>query len=90
MEEFDLLRKTELRVEGISLENANLNDIAAVVSETLGLEREEVLVTDASEDIMTIDILRSSVDVYNLVGKKDAKIEEIAVVDTLKMDAANP
>jgi len=77
---FDLLQKTELRIERISLKEANLNDVAAVVAEVLGMEREEVLVTDVLNDVMTIDILRKSVDAYGLVGKKDRLIQKLAQI----------
>ena len=78
MAEFDLLQKTELRIEGLVLDGANLNDVAAVVAETIGLERDEVLVTDALNDVMTIDILRDTVDAYRLIDRKDRLLERLA------------
>ena len=38
----DLLTKTELKIEKIFLQNANLTDIAAKAAEILGLNRDEV------------------------------------------------
>ena len=61
MSEFHLLQKTELRIEHISMKNANLNDIAATVADVLGMDRKEILVTDAQNEVMTIDILKKSV-----------------------------
>ncbi len=75
--EFDLLEKTELRIQGISLGGVNLNDVAAVVANALGMDREEVLVTDAQDDVMTIDLLRKTVNPYRLVGKKDILFEKL-------------
>jgi len=75
---FDLLRKTELRIERIELHGVNLTTVAAVVADVLGLERHEVLVTDALGDVMTIDILRETVDAYRLVGKQERLLDELS------------
>jgi len=37
MTRFDLLKKSELRIEGISLQSANLNEIASTVADVLEL-----------------------------------------------------
>jgi len=71
MAKFDLLRKTELRIEKIVLKNANLTEIAAHVAEILGLNRSEVLVVDYLNEVMTLDILNTCVNAYHIVGKKD-------------------
>ena len=78
MAEFDLLRKTELRIQGIALQNANLNDIAAVVADMLGTDRSEVLVTDVQGDTLAIDLLKSSLDAYDILGKKDALLRRLS------------
>lgn len=78
MAEFDLLQKTELRIEHISMQNANLTDIAAAVADVLGIERDGVLVTDAQDDVMTIDILKKSLDARNIIGKKDTLLQRLA------------
>lgn len=77
MSEFDLFQKTELRIENISLRGANLNDVAATVAEVLELGRDEVLVTDAMHDVVTIDILRKTVDAYKLVGKRERLLQRL-------------
>ena len=78
MSEFDLFQKTELRIENIMLNGANLNDVAAAVAEVLELGRDEVLVTDALHDVVTIDILRKTVDAYHLIGKRDRLLQQLA------------
>lgn len=78
MVEFDLLEKTELRIERISLHGANLNDVAVVVADVLGMAQEEVLVTDVQNNCMTIDLLRKTVDPYRVVGKKDMLFEKLS------------
>ena len=80
MDGYDLLEKTELRLENISLIKANLNDVARVVAEVLGMAPNEVLVTDAIENVMTIDIMRKRVDPHQLVGKKDILLENLSKI----------
>lgn len=78
MNDFNLLQKTELRIEGIILDDANLDDVAGVVADIIGFEPQEVLVTDAMNNVMTIDILRETADVRNLIGKKDELLEALS------------
>jgi len=76
----NLLGKTELWIRNIKLEQADLNTIAAAVSEVLGLRDEEVFVTDASDDHITLDILRTEMDAENLYGKKDEVLRKLASI----------
>ena len=77
MSEFDLFQKTELRIENIVLDGANLNDVAATVAKVLELECDEVLVTDALNDTLTIDVLRKTIDAYLLVGKRERLLHKL-------------
>lgn len=78
--EFDLLRKTELRIEKISLENANLNQIACSVADTLKIERTHVLVTDVQGSTLTIDILKGNLNAYDVVAKRDELFERLSAL----------
>jgi molybdenum cofactor synthesis domain-containing protein len=69
--DWNLLEKTELRIERIGLEGANLTDAAQVVAGVLGVPPEEVFVIDARDDLLTLDVLRDTIDAYQLVGKQD-------------------
>ncbi|MBL7177196.1 MAG: competence/damage-inducible protein A [Desulfobacteraceae bacterium] len=60
------------------MKNANLNDIAATVADVLGMDRKEILVTDAQNEVMTIDILKKSVDAYSIIGQKDRLLRRLA------------
>lgn len=77
---FDLLNKTELRIEKIALENANLNAIATAIAGAIGIAEDDVLVTDLRDDTMTIDILRTDIDPYQLLGKKDPLLQKLSTV----------
>lgn len=74
----NLLEKTELWIRPLSLQNANLNDIAGTVADTLGMNPAEVLVTDVQDEYITIDILRQTVDPRLLVGKKEELLGRLA------------
>jgi molybdenum cofactor synthesis domain-containing protein len=52
------------------LQNANLTKIAEQVAEVLSLSRNEVLVVDYYDTTLTLDILNTCVNAYNIVGKK--------------------
>jgi molybdenum cofactor synthesis domain-containing protein len=76
--EFDLFNKTELRIKGISLRNANLREIANVVADTLKIERKDLLVTDVQRDHLVIDILKKGLDAHNIVAKQDELLQSLS------------
>ena len=73
----NLLGKTELWIKNISLKEVDLSEIAKAVSETLKVGRDEVLVTDAGNDYVVVDILRATVNAENIYGKKRELIERL-------------
>ncbi|MBC7108225.1 MAG: competence/damage-inducible protein A [Methanomassiliicoccales archaeon] len=66
----NLLGKTELWIRDVKLDDVNLGEVAAAVASVLGLSREEVLVTDASDNHLTLDILRKEIEAERIFGKK--------------------
>lgn len=74
----NLLEKTELWIKKISLQDANLTDIAFTVADTLGMEHSEVLVTDVQDQHVTVDVLRQTVDPHLVVGKQDELLQNLA------------
>jgi len=80
MPEFDLLEKSEIRFDNMILKEANLNDFAGTVADVLELPRKDILVTDVLADVVTVDVLRKTINPYNLVGKKDALFAELAKI----------
>ena len=75
MNGFDLLRKTELKVENIHLSNANLTTIAATAADILGLERNEVIVVDYRDGTLVLDILNNCVNAFKIVGQQEALLQ---------------
>jgi len=80
MNGFDLLRKTELKVENIHLSNANLSTIAATVADILGLERNEVIVVDYRDGMLVLDILNNCVNAFKIVGQQEALLQGLGAL----------
>ncbi len=78
---WDTLEKTEIRVERVGLAGANLTAIAGAVAATLGLPDDEVLVIDARDDLLALDILRRNIDAYQIVGKRGAILDAIGGIE---------
>jgi len=83
--EFDLLRKTELRIKGISLRNVNLGEIANVVGDTLKIDRKDLLVTDVQSDHLVIDILKKDLDPHHFVGKEEELLKKLSKLSGVEM-----
>jgi molybdenum cofactor synthesis domain-containing protein len=82
---YHLLHKTELRIEGISLQDANLTELAAVVADTLSLDRDKVLVIDVRHNTVALDILQESVDAASIVGKQEVMLRRLAALPGVEM-----
>jgi molybdenum cofactor synthesis domain-containing protein len=84
--ESNLLEKTELWIKKISLQDADLNQIAATVADTLGMDPNEVLVTDVQDHHVTVDILRQTVDPHLVVGKQEELLRNLAALQGVQID----
>jgi molybdenum cofactor synthesis domain-containing protein len=76
--EINLLEKTELWIEGVSLQNARLDDLAAAVAEVLELTPREVMVVDVREDHLVLDILRPILRAKQIAGKGEKILRRIS------------
>jgi molybdenum cofactor synthesis domain-containing protein len=83
--EINLLQKTELWIEGITLQNARLDDIAEKVAQVLELEPGEVMVVDVREDYMVLDVLRPVLKANQIAGKGREILREISGVQGVKL-----
>jgi molybdenum cofactor synthesis domain-containing protein len=77
MSGYDLLRKTELKIDDIHLSNANLSTIAASAADVLGLEHTEVLVVDYREGTLVLDIHNTCVDAYAIAGQQETLLRSL-------------
>lgn len=78
--EINLLEKTELWIEGMTLQNVQLDEIAATVADVFGLERREVLVVDVREDHIVLDILRPVLKASQVAGKGEEILKRISIL----------
>lgn len=78
---YDLLDKSELKIEGIQLCGTNLTQLAAVVAEEIGIDASDVLVIDVRDQAVALDILRKQLDPYLLVGKESAILRRLSTLD---------
>ena len=76
--EVKLLEKTELFFNNIVLKHVNLDQVAGAVADVLGLNRRDVAVIDVRPGILTVDILRSTVTLENILGKEEALLSALA------------
>lgn len=74
----NLLEKTELWINNIVLENANLTELASIVANVLGLESANVLVVDVRPQHITLDILQKNILEENIIGKENVLLEELS------------
>ena len=65
----NLLEKTELWVNEITLANANLSDMADAGAEQLGLDKGKVMVVDVRPRHITFDVLERNVPQAGIMGK---------------------
>lgn len=76
----NLLEKTELWVNEITLDNTNLTDLANAVAHTMGLNDGEVLVVDVRPRHITFDVLAKDIPQQNIMGKEQSILDAIRAV----------
>lgn len=73
----NLLRKTELWITGITLEQVNLTGLAETVAGVLHVSPKDVLVVDVRPQAVTLDILAREVPEENVLGKERELLEAV-------------
>ncbi len=76
----DLLQKSELWIENISIHEVNLHQVAAVAADILELPPADLLVVDVRPGNLTLDILRQKVDIAAIAGKEQQILEALGKV----------
>lgn len=74
----NLLEKTELWINNITLNNANLTELAETAARILGLDSNKVLVVDVRPQHITLDILEKDIPEENIMGKESLLLSEIS------------
>jgi hypothetical protein len=76
----NLLEKTELWVNEITLQNANLTDMADAVAQVLGMEKGKVLVVDVRPRHITFDVLEKDIPQENIMGREEDILRALAAL----------
>lgn len=84
----NLFSKRELFIHGLELDGVNLDAIAAAVAAELALPEREVVVVDAREDLLTLDILNPEIEIERIAGRGPALLQAIARVPGVKVLAS--
>jgi molybdenum cofactor synthesis domain-containing protein len=85
--DYRLLEKTEIWISPLKLSGADLGECAAAVGSILGLSPEEIMVTDALEDRLTLDVLVPTVNAEQIVSREKAVIEALARIPGVKLSS---
>ena len=78
--DLELLEKKEIWIRPIQIRDVNLGMIAEKVAEVLHLGKNEVMVVDVREDVVTLDIMKKAVRAEDIIGKKEVLLQALAAV----------
>jgi molybdenum cofactor synthesis domain-containing protein len=83
--EYRLLEKTELWISPVTLTNADLGACARAVGNALALEEDQIMVTDALNDRLTLDILIPTVQAEHIVAREKEVLRALSEVPGVTM-----
>jgi molybdenum cofactor synthesis domain-containing protein len=83
--ELNLLEKTEIHIQPVLLDDANLGEIARVTARVLGLPDDRVQVIDVRENSIALDILQRNIEAEQVFGKGRALLAALAEIRGLKL-----
>ena len=78
MSDVQLLGKTEIWMQGVSLQGTNLPELARVAASVLALPEDKVFVTDVRESLVVLDVLQPKVSLERVVGKQQQVFDALA------------
>jgi hypothetical protein len=78
--ELELFEKTEIWVSPIHISEVDLGLIAETFAEVLRLDKKQIMVVDVREELITLDILKKSVNAEDIISKKDALLQALAAL----------
>jgi len=67
------------------MRGVNLGVVAEKVAEVLNLDKREVLVIDAGEEVITLDIMRKIVKAEDIIGKKGELLRALAEITGISL-----
>ena len=87
MSNVQLLGKTEIWMQGVHLENANLPEIANRAAAVLSIPEDKVFVTDVRPSLVVLDVLQPKVALEQVVGRQAQIFEAISGLDGVEVEA---
>lgn len=90
MPEVELLDKTEIWIDGVTLRGADLHAVATAAATTLGLHRDTVFVTDVRDAHLVLDVIQPRIELADALAKQSELLAALASVAgvTVAADAA--
>ena len=85
--ELELFEKTEIWVSPIHISEVDLGLIAETFAEVLRLDKKEIMVVDVREELITLDILKKSVNAQDIIGKKNELLKALAAIPGVSSDS---
>lgn len=73
----NLLEKTELWINNVTLNNVNLNKVSNIVAEILKIDNQKVLVVDVRPNHITLDIMENDIPQENIIGKEKSILKAL-------------
>jgi molybdopterin biosynthesis enzyme MoaB len=83
--QYRLLEKTELWIRHVRLSRADLGACARAVAKVLCLEEDDVMVTDAIGDTLTLDILAPTIQAEQVVARKAILLDSLRDVSGIEI-----
>ena len=83
--ELELFEKTEIWISPIQIRGVNLDVVAEKVAKVLNLDKREVLVIDAGEEVITLDIIRKIVKAEDIIGKRGELLRTLAEITGISL-----
>ncbi|HUV75406.1 MAG TPA: hypothetical protein VMW00_02000, partial [Dehalococcoidales bacterium] len=81
MMELRLLAKTELFIENVHLSHVNLDQVAHSVAAVLEMSPRAVAVIDVRPGVIAIDVLRATVTLEQILGKRQALLLALSSIE---------
>lgn len=86
MSNVQLLGKTEIWMQGVHLENANLPEIARKAANVLSIPEDKVFVTDVREALVVLDVLEPKVEFESVVGRQQQIFDALSAINGVRID----
>lgn len=84
--ELELFEKTEIWIRPIQIQGVNLNVVADKVAEVLNLNKGEVMVVDVREDLITLDIMKKTINAQDIIGRRNALLQALTEIPGISLN----